>query len=115
MTVSAAVRVAAHPDAVAPAWRWPINAECYDRAGPLSPAEQDALACLGTDLRRRHDSDGDALRWRAISRLLRPLDDARDALWLPEDGWHRRAADDAIAVILLRCEQMQRTYWAWTS
>ena len=115
MTAGAAVRITAHRDVVAPAWPWPINVECYDRAGPLSSAEQDGLTRLGTDLRRRHGSVRDALRWRAIVRLLRPLDDARDALRLPGAAWHRRAADDAIAVILLRCAELKTTYWDWTS
>ena len=115
MTASPAACTAPHGDEVAPAWLWPINVERYDRAGPLSSTEQDALTRLGTDLRRRHDSSGDTLWWHAITRLLRPLDDARDALRQPDAGWHRRAADDAIAVILLRCAEVETTYWGWTS
>jgi integrase len=97
---------------VAPAWAWPINPGHYDRSGQISRAELAALSSLGTDLRRRQ-GERDALRWRTIARLLRPLDDARAALRLPGDGRHRRAADDAIAVILARCAEVNTAYWGW--
>lgn len=115
MTASPATQTAADRDSLAPAWVWPINVERYGRAGPLSSAELDAVVRLGPDLRRPPGSDRNALAWRAITRLLWPLNDARDALRLPEAAWQRRAADDAIAVILLRCAEARTAYWAWTS
>src|SRR5512140_2349189 len=112
MTPSPATSTAAGSAPAVPAWAWPVNTDRYDRSEPLSHSELDALRGLGTDLRRRQ-GEGDTLRWRAIARLLRPLDDARASLRLPAGRRHRRAADDAIALILARCAEAGTTYWGW--
>jgi hypothetical protein len=114
MTPSPATSTAAGRAPAVPAWAWPVNTDRYDRSEPLSHSELDALRGLGTDLRRRQ-GEGDTLRWRAIARLLRPLDDARASLRLPAGRRHRRAADDAIALILARCAEAGTTYWGWSA
>ena len=39
----------------------------------------------------------------------------RSALWCPETGYYRRGVDDAIALMLLRCAEQHRTFWAWST
>lgn len=100
----------------APSWPWPIRPDRYDRRPELTDAEREALICLETDLRRRPgDHDAQAPHWQAVGRLLHPLDDVRSSLWCPDDGWYRRGVDDAIALILLRSVEHDRTVWAWSA
>jgi integrase len=95
-------------------WRWPVDAARYDTAPLLRAAEQDAIAELGAgNLRRLARHDPDARGWQQIRRLLRPLDDATAALEGPLTSHRRRATLDATAVVLLRCAETGRSYWAW--
>ncbi|GLY08657.1 hypothetical protein Acsp01_90360 [Actinoplanes sp. NBRC 101535] len=97
-------------------WPWPVRPDRYDRRPELTDAEREALVCLGTNLRRRPGGyDAQAFHWQAVGRLLRPLDDVRSSLWCPDDGWYRRGVDDAIALILLRSVEHDRTVWAWST
>jgi len=100
--------------AAAPAWLWPIDLARYNRRPDLAEIELQALRRLGMNLRRRRCYDQDAPEWPAVNRLLRPLDDARAALWCPDTPHHRRAITDAIGLVLLRCAQENISYWGWS-
>jgi integrase len=97
-------------------WRWPIDAGRYDTPGPLTPVEREALNKLGMDLRRRRDCDQRAPEWQVIDRLMRPLDDAVAALHWSTDNtrMHRGFAGDAVALVLLRSAELDRTFWGWS-
>ena len=96
-------------------WRWPIDPGSYDTTPAVRAAEAAAIAGLGVDnLRRLARHDRAAGAWQPIRRLLRPLDDAGAALESPPTSHRRRAMLDATAVVLLRCAETGRSYWAWT-
>jgi hypothetical protein len=98
------------------AWAWPLDPAHYDRRGELDATEIQALGELGWLVRRRRGHNPDLPQWRAIRRLLRPLDDARAALgWCPDTRDHQRAVTDAIGLTLYRCHEQQRSYWAWSA
>ena|SRR5215467_3294848 len=95
-------------------WRWPIDPGSYDTTPAVRAAETAAIAGLGVDnLRRLGRGDRAAAGWQLIRRLLRPLDDAAAAMESPPTSHRRRAMLDASAVVLLRCAQAGRSYWAW--
>jgi integrase len=105
---------AGRPDSTGP-WRWPVDPARYDTAPLLRAAEQDAIAELGVgNLRRLARHDPAAQGWARVRRLLRPLDDTAAALEGPLTSHRRRAMLDATAVVLLRCAESGRSYWAWT-
>jgi integrase len=96
-------------------WRCPIDPGSYDTTPAVRAAEAAAIADLGVEnLRRLACYDPAAGGWQLIGRLLRPLDDAGAALESPPTSHRRRAILDATAVVLLRCAQAGRSYWAWT-
>ncbi|MBV9452397.1 MAG: tyrosine-type recombinase/integrase [Streptosporangiaceae bacterium] len=114
MSSAAALAVVDQDDS--PAWWWPIDLDRYNRRPELTGPESAALMALGMDLRRGRCHDRDAAEWDVITRLLRPLDDAQRALgWLPATRHHRRSADDAIGMILMRCARENSSFWAWSS
>src|SRR5690606_24043234 len=89
--VNATTSAVATEAAAASSWPWPIDLTRYDRRPELDERERTALAGLGWQVRRRRGYDADRVEWRAIARLLRPLDDARAALrWCPDTPAHRR-------------------------
>src|SRR5512147_2039306 len=73
-----------------PAWPWPIDLARYDRRPELTEHERAALTSLGWEVRRRRGYAPDRVEWPAISRLLRPLDDARAAAHPRRDARSRR-------------------------
>lgn len=96
-------------------WRWPVDPRRYDTTPAVRAAEAAAITSLGVDnLRRLGRYDRVAGGWQPIRRLLRSLDDAAAALESPPTSHRRRAVLDASAVMLLRCAQTGRSYWAWT-
>ena len=96
-------------------WRWPVDPRSYDTTPAVRAAEAAAIAGLGAgNLRRLARCDLAAGGWQLIRRLLRPLDDAGAALESPPTSHRRRAMLDASAVVLLRCAETRRSYWAWT-
>jgi integrase len=95
-------------------WKWPIDLTRYDRTPTLTAAEQAALAALGWELRRGRCHDPQRSEWAAIERLVRPLDDARRSLSVPDDRYHYRSTLDAVAIILHSCTITQQAFWAWS-
>ncbi len=96
-------------------WQWPIELTAYDRTLTLRPSEHAALMALGWELRRGRCHDRQRPEWAAIERLVRPLDDARHSLFIPDDPRHRRSARDAVGIILHACAATQQTFWAWSA
>jgi integrase len=98
-------------------WPWPMDWGRCARQGQLSVVELDALRSLGLDLLRCGVTrDPDSPSWRAIRRLTQPLDDARSALhWHPDTRHQHRFAGDAAALVLTRCADLSRSYWAWSA
>ncbi|GAB3861974.1 hypothetical protein ACFPIJ_47165 [Dactylosporangium cerinum] len=97
-----------------PAWR--IQTHQYERRVELTVADRDAITGLGWQLRRRRGYDHAAPEWHRIGWLLRPLDDAVTGLhWSTDTRAHRSFADDAIALVLLRCAESGRTFWGWSA
>jgi integrase len=94
-------------------WQWPLDLTRYDRTPVLAPAEHAALNALGWELRRGRCHDPHRPEWVALERLVRPLDDARQSLFIPDDPYHRRSARDAVAIILHACASTERAFWAW--
>ena len=110
-TTSAATETAA-----ARSWPWPIDLTRYDRRPELSERERTALVGLGWQVRRRRGYDPDRVEWRAIARLLCPIDDARAALrWCPDTPAHRRSVTDAVGLILRRCLEDGTSFWGWSA
>jgi hypothetical protein len=102
------------PDRFGP-WQWPVDPARYDMAPLLRVAEKDAIIELGiSNLRRLARHDPAARGWQQVRRLLRPPDDAAAALEALPTSHRRRAMLDATAVVLLRCAETGRSYWAWT-
>jgi len=105
---------AASVESSASCWRWPLDLARYNRRPTLSGIERGALQRLGNDLRRRRGHDRQAPEWGTIARLLRPLDDARAALWCPESRYYQRAITDAVGLVLMRCAEEGTAYWGWS-
>jgi hypothetical protein len=114
--VTATSPAAAATTAAVPAWPWPIDLGRYDRRPELTEREHAGLIALGWQVRRRRGYDPDRVEWKAIARLLRPLDDARAALrWCPDTPAHRRSVTDAVGLVLLRCLDENTSFWAWST
>jgi integrase len=108
-TLSAAVTAAV------PAWAWPLDLDRYQCHGHLCDVELDGLRVLGLE-RLRLDPDRDRQAWQAIRRLVTPLDDALVVLHWDRDNRHqRRFARNGAAIVLHRCAELGRAFWAWTS
>ncbi|MDN5917910.1 MAG: site-specific integrase [Pseudonocardia sp.] len=97
-------------------WAWPIDLSGCDRSA-VTAVEVAALRALGSQLRRPPGYEPRSLAWQRVRRLVEPLDRARDALHMSREGApgrrQRRAADDAIGVILWRCGQSETSFWDW--
>jgi len=105
---------ATHTRHLEPSWQWPIDLTHYDRTPTLTATEDAALTVLGWEIRRGRCHDPHRSEWTAIKRLLRPLDDARRSLYVPDDRYHYRSSLDAVALILHGCATTQQAFWAWS-
>jgi integrase len=95
-------------------WQWPIALTRYDRTPTLTPAEHAALVTLGWEVRRGQCHDLQRPEWVTIARLVRPLDDARQHVFTPDNPYHHRSACDAVGIILHACATTQQAFWAWS-
>ncbi|MFF4181442.1 hypothetical protein ACFYY6_37685, partial [Streptomyces sp. NPDC001750] len=96
-------------------WSWPLDRRNFDRRPELRVQEEEALDALGWEVRRRHGHNPHVPQWRVIRRLVTPLEEARECLgWLPDLVHHRRAVDDAAALVLRTCTMENQAYWGWT-
>lgn len=100
-------------------WEFPVTVTRFDRRAELSPSERQALRELKGNPLRRNRARGvprrTAQEWRALARLVEPLDEARTALHHGDDPRFRRAGLHAAGVILQHCADTGRSYWAFTT
>jgi integrase len=96
-------------------WRSPVIAHRFDTTVAVRPEEADAIHVLGVrNLRWLQYHDPSAPGWRVIGRLLRPLEAVNAGLDSPPTPHRRRAMLDVVAVLLVRCAEVGRTFWGWT-
>jgi hypothetical protein len=96
-------------------WRSSIAGRRFDTTVALRPEESRAIAELGVpNLRRLRCHDPSAPGWQVIRRLLRPLETVNAGLDSPLTPHRRRAMLDVVAVLLVRCAGMGRTFWGWS-
>src|SRR5690606_30503940 len=101
-----------------PESRWcpSLIAHHFDTTIKVRDEEARAIGELGIrNLRRLHCHDPNAPGWRVIGRLLRPLETVNAGLDSPPTAHRRRAMADAVAVLLVRCAEVERTFWGWTT
>lgn len=97
---------------------FPCDTKAYRRRPKLTDTEIRVLAKIGPAHLRRSRARGTEEHqplWDKLSRLVRPLDDARAALLHPPDARYRRASAHAAGLILQHCTESGRAYWAFTS
>jgi hypothetical protein len=96
-------------------WRSPIIAHRFDTTVEVRSEEVRAIQELGVrNLRRFQYHDPSAPGWHVIRRLLRPLEAVNAGLDSPPTPHRRRAMLDVVAVLLVRCAEVGRTFWGWT-
>lgn len=115
---SAASSGIASTDADPTGWRRALPAGEFDRRPALLPREAEALEALSPTELRRNRARGlprrTAGHWKALARLVEPLDAARAAVHHDEDVRYRRAGAHAVAVVLRQCAATGRAFWGWT-
>ncbi len=112
MTAAGAAAGPAQP----PGSTFELTLSRYDRR-ELTAGELGALGELGAAGVRRSRARGAAGRtalWAQLTRLVRPLDDARAMLQHPGHARYRRASAHAAGLVLQHCADTGRVYWAWT-
>lgn len=96
-----------------------LDVSRFDRGAPLLAQERAALAGLDMQALRRNASVGvprrTASQWRALSRLVEPLDTARGLLHHSGDERFPRAGRPAAAIVLANCAALGRCWWGWTA
>jgi integrase len=101
------------------AWTVALSLDRYDRRAELTEVERRALSGLGPKALRRNRARGiprrTATHWKALARLVEPLDAARTGLHHGEDIRFRRAGAHATAIILQNCADTDRPYGVWTA
>lgn len=98
------------------AWCSPLVGHHFDSAIEVRGEEARAIGELGVrNLRRLQYHDPQAPGWRVIGRLLRPLETVNAGLDSPATAHRRRAMADAVAVLLVRCAEIGRTFWGWST
>jgi hypothetical protein len=96
-------------------WCSTIIGKEFDTTVAVRVEESQAIGELGVrNLRRLQYHDPTAPGWRVIGRLLRRLEAVNAGLDSPPTTHRRRAMTDAVAVLLVRCAEMERTFWSWT-
>jgi integrase len=96
-----------------------LDVSGFDRRVMLSSAESEALAALSARELQRNRSVGvprrTAAQWRALARLVEPLDTARCLLHHGDDVRFRRAGLHATAIVLGHCAELGRSWWGWSA
>ena len=117
MTTAVSARDQAGPHGSRLAWGFPAG-RGWDRRGELLGGEAAAIVAIGPAGLRRNRATGipwrTAKHWKAIARLVEPLDAARATLHHDDDILARRAGAQAAAIVLQHCADTGRSYWAWT-
>jgi integrase len=99
-----------------PRWRSPLADRRFDKSVAIRSEEARAIEELGVrNLRRLQYHDPSAPGWRVTGRLLRPLEAVNSGLDSPPTPHRRRAMLDVLAVLLVRCAEMGRSFWGWTT
>ena len=115
MTAASVLAADRHDDCPSPGLRVQPG---WDRRPELLASEIAAITAIGPVGLRRSRAKGiprrTARHWKAISRLVEPLDAAREALHHDDDPAFRRAGAHAAAIVLQHCADTGRSYWAWT-
>ena len=93
--------------------------DCFDRRPRLLDQEAAALAVLDLRALRRQRAHGGiprrtAVHWRALTRLVGPIDQALGTLHHVDEVNRRRAGAQAAAIVLANCRAMNRSWWGWT-
>lgn len=87
----------------------------FDRRPELLDQEVVALADLDLRALRRQRARGiprrSAAHWRALTRLVDPLDQALGTLHHDGEVLHRRAGSQAAAIVLANCCTLNRSWW----
>ncbi|MEU5852739.1 hypothetical protein [Saccharopolyspora shandongensis] len=90
----------------------------WDRRAEVTDDETAAVLTLGVSGLRRYRAVGiprrTATSWKALARLVEPVDAARAALHHADEPRFRRAGAHAAAIILQHCADSGRSYWGWT-
>jgi hypothetical protein len=100
----------------APGFTFGLGLSSFDRR-ELTALELGTLRELGATGVRRSRARGAVQRvalWAQLTRLVRPLDDARGVLQHPAHARYRRARAHAAGLVLQHCADTGRVYWAWT-
>ncbi|MEU5185403.1 tyrosine-type recombinase/integrase [Streptomyces olivoreticuli] len=96
-----------------------VMLDAYDQRPQLSDPEAVALDALDLRALRRQRARGiprrTATHWRALARLVDPLDQALGVLHHDREVLHRRAGSQAAAIVLANCRTLNRSWWGWTS
>jgi integrase len=96
-------------------WRSPMAGHHFDSEPRVRPEEAEAIRALGVrNLRRLQYHDPHALGWQMIRRLTLPVEVVNGALDSPPTPHRRRAMLDVAALLLTRCGESGRTFWAWS-
>jgi integrase len=116
--VSAVPAVTSQPDFGHLAWAFLIDTSGWDRRAGLLDGEAAAIAAIGPVGLRRNRATGiprrTARHWRAVARLVEPLDAARAVLHHDDDVCFKRAGAQAAAIVLQHCAETGHSYWGWT-
>ena len=116
MTVSSSAAVST--TSATRTWAWPIDKTRYERRITLSEPEAETLRAPAGDVLARArgtDLDLNAAPGRPIGWLVRPLRDARAAVrWDHDAARGARYARDAAGLVLMRCGDLQRSFWGWS-
>jgi hypothetical protein len=80
----------------------------------MMEVEVEAIASLGVPgLRRLAGHDPDTPGWDVIRRLTRPMEIVNAGMNAAVTPHRRWAMLDTVALLLTRCAQARRSFWAW--
>ncbi|MEY9862952.1 integrase [Catenulispora sp. GAS73] len=112
MSAAAAVRI---EDPSPSRWVSPLAGRRFDTEPLVRAEEAEAIVALGVrNLRRLQYHDPAAPGWRTIRRLTVPAEAVNAGLDSPPTPHRARAMLDVVAMLLTRCAETGRTFWAWT-